>query len=414
MIKIEKTDVYGWDAAIRGMRNPMNSWDKSDTTWVNDSDNRQGIEFDFYSLNKKVIGDNDIDLMKRLASAGPVHAKYRRMINVTCDITAPLYWWAEFDTYKVSTVRNSCSKMHRLLATPFEMSDFSFDRLIGYKNEVKQFTPEIEEDELENESWCYYDKDYDISDYGRIRHKFKKHFRIISGSLHKDGYVFVTLHGKQYPLHRLVAKLWHPETYSEDWEVNHIDGNKQNNFANNLEWVTHKKNIKHAYENNLMPINQNTYKGKFSSEDRSEIKRLWDEGEMSKRQIANKYGVSHTCICDIINDKYKYAETVNLYETVAKPWVDTLNELRDSFLNCADEATKKQIWYAILQLLPESYNQKSTVQLNYEVLVGMYRDRKNHKLDEWHTFCDWIETLPYSELITLEGLKTKEVDNDKS
>ena len=111
------------------------------------------------------------------------------------------------------------------------------------------------------------------------------------------------------------------------------------------------------------------------------------------------YGVSHTCINDIISDKYKYAEKTNVFEEVARPIVDTLNELRDSYLNCDDADSKRMIWYSILQLLPESYNQKATLMLNYEVLANIYHSRKNHKLDEWVEFCKWIETLPYSELI---------------
>ena len=118
MIKIEKTDVYGWEAAIRGMRNPMNSWDKGDSSWDG-----------FGDADGFTIGDNDLDLMMRLASAGSVHAKYRRMITVTVDITAPLYWWKEFDTYKVGTVANSTSTMHKIHSKPFEREDFSCDRL---------------------------------------------------------------------------------------------------------------------------------------------------------------------------------------------------------------------------------------------------------------------------------------------
>lgn len=111
------------------------------------------------------------------------------------------------------------------------------------------------------------------------------------------------------------------------------------------------------------------------------------------------YDVSHTCINDILNSKYQYATKVNIFETVARPIVDTLNELRDSWLRETDEEKKKRIWYSILQLLPVSYNQRRTVMLNYEVLANIYRSRRNHKLDEWHAFCDWIQTLPYSELI---------------
>ena len=206
MIKIEKTDVYGWDAAIRGMRNPMNSWDKSDSVW-----NRFG-ECDGFD-----IGTNDYNLMMKLAKAGSVHAKYRRMITVTVDITAPLYWWKEFDTYKVGTVANSCSTMHKIHSKEFTKDDFSHEWLTGF-------------------------------------------------------------------------------------------------------------------------------------------------GE---------------CLLD------------NL--------VDALNHFREVF---NEENGGKTYWYNMIQLLPSSYNQKRTVQLNYEVLVGMYRDRKNHKLNEWIDFCKWIGGLPYSELIT--------------
>lgn len=108
MIKFENTHVDGWAAAIRGMRNPLNSWDKSDTTGV-------------------IIGGNDFKLMRQLVKAGSDHSKFMRMINVTVDITAPLYWWKEFDTYKVGTVRNSCSTMHTIHKKPYELDDFSHD-----------------------------------------------------------------------------------------------------------------------------------------------------------------------------------------------------------------------------------------------------------------------------------------------
>lgn len=208
MIKIEKTDVYGWDSAIRGMRNPMNSWDKSDSKWDG-----------FGDADGFTIGDNDLDLMKRLAKGGAVHAKYRRMITVYVDITAPLYWWKEFDTYKVGTVANSCSTMHKIHAKELTLDDFSHEHL--------------------------------------------------------------------------------------------------NNF--------------------------------------------------------NK--------------------------ALLKSWIDTMNIDRQMFVDTKD----KECWYQMIQMLPTSYNQKRTIMLNYEVLVGMYRDRKNHKLDEWHTFCDWVKSLPYSELITMES-----------
>lgn len=219
MIKIEKTDVYGWEAAIRGMRNPMNSWDRADSDFVYDCE-MCGSNCGEYASCTGVcvhIGDNDLDLMKRLAQAGSVHAKYRRMINVTCDITAPLYWWKEFDTYKVGTVANSCSTMHKIHAKEFVEEDFSCERL-------------------------------------------------------------------------------------------------------------------------YTPIG----------------------------------GLAFSMI------------------------LDALNSARKNYLTKKD----KSYWDEMIQLLPSSYNQKRTVQLNYEVLVGMYRDRKNHKLDEWRNFCDWVAALPYSEIIT--------------
>lgn len=383
MLKIENVSTFGWKAAIRGMRNPKNSWAQIDSAVVNG--------------NCFAVGNNDYDLMYRLASAGTDHGKFMRMIVVTLDIVAPLYWWSEYDTYKVGTVANSCSKMHKLLYKPFEMSDFSFDKLPGFKNEIKQFRPEVDE---EAELWRRIDADYDVSNQGRVRHGS----RILSGSVHSDNYILVTLHGKQIPVHRLVAEAFIPN-YEMKPEVNHIDGNKMNNAVDNLEWVTRAENQKHAVDNGLQPKPAKTYQGKFTAEQREEIKRLWDSGMLSRRQLAIKYGVSHTCVNDIINDKYKYAESVNVFEEVARPLVDMLNEMRDSYISCGDEMSRKQIWYSILQLLPESYNQKRTVMLNYAVLKNIYQARRNHKLDEWHTFCDWIESLPYSDLITCEVVR---------
>ena len=124
MIQISNTETYGWEAAIRGMRNPMNSWDKSDSYF--------GPEYleDEDTYVKPFVGANDYDLMTRLRNAGTDHRKYMRMITVYCDITAPLYWWKEFDTYKVGTVANSCSTMHKIQAKEFTIDDFSHEHLI--------------------------------------------------------------------------------------------------------------------------------------------------------------------------------------------------------------------------------------------------------------------------------------------
>lgn len=222
MIKLEQTEVFGWDAAIRGMRNPMNSWDKSDSRSfrIIDEITDECIGFEYY------IGENDLKLMKNLSKAGNDHAKYLRMINVTVDITAPLYWWKEFDTYKVGTVANSCSTMHKIQAKEFTEEDFSLEHL--------GFLP-------------------------------------------------------------------------------------------------------------------------------------WGEGE--------------------------YNFKASIYETIAD-----LNIARELFLETKD----KRYWWQMIQLLPSSYNQKRTVQLNYQVLKNMYFARRHHKLDEWRIFCEWCESLPYFKELIIE------------
>ena len=122
MLKVENIDVWGFEHAIRGMRNPMNSWDKSDSRYIAVGEHYEDIKY--------VIGESDLGLMKRLYKAGPEHRKYLRQIFVSVDITAPLYWWKEFDTYKVGTVANSCSTMHKIAAKEFELDDFSHEHLI--------------------------------------------------------------------------------------------------------------------------------------------------------------------------------------------------------------------------------------------------------------------------------------------
>lgn len=242
MIKLENTEVMGWEAAIRGMRNPMNSWEQSDSGWDesiyhNDKDYTTVMSEDFSDYE---VGPNDRDLMKRLRNAGTDHRKFMRMINVYVDITAPLYWWKEFDTYKVGTVANSCSTMHKIAAKEFTLEDFSCEHLVS--------------------GWA--GKDI----YGEL----------------------IILPGPSDCLENTIAVL----------------------------------------------------------------------------------------------------------NRVRKSYIDSLNKASDTGLS------SKEIWWQMIQLLPSSYNQRRTVMLNYEVLANMYKSRKNHKLDEWHTLCDWIKTLPYSELIT--------------
>ena len=239
VIKLEKTEVVGWEAAIRGMRNPLNSWDKSDSEFWHDptcgyAANCEKCEEQFNECSCQRIGKNDFDLMKRLRNAGTDHRKFMRMLTVYVDITAPLYWWKEFDTYKVGTVANSCSTMHKIHAKEFTIDDFSCE--------------------------------------------------------HLDDVYF-----------------------------------------------TGDRNVVY----------------------------------------------------------YNGAHSATPFDVLAFI-VDALNRYRKSYIETKD----KQYWWMMIQLLPSSYNQKRTVMLNYEVLANMYKSRKNHKLDEWHDLCSWIEGLPYSELIT--------------
>lgn len=260
MIKIEKSETYGWEAAIRGMRNPKNSWDKSDShicmCRYTDCDCAMVMDEDEPAKECNdgkygfCIGQNDFELMKTLAAAGNDHGKFLRMITVTVDLTAPLYWWKEFDTYKVGTVADSCSTMHKIHAKEFVLDDFSHEHLFN--------------------------------------------------------------------------------------GIDFVEGNGDMEYYENpttcLEYVVRVLN---HYRNNYMVASE-------------KLKRT-----------------------DLTDAERKH--------TVAQ---------------------KKRFWWQMIQLLPSSYNQKRTVQVNYAVLKNMYHARKNHKLDEWHEFCRWVEALPYSELIT--------------
>ena len=256
MILLEKTEVVGFEPAIRGMRNPKNSWAKSDSGICKGGDNGIGCQncasYDCcHSFDHSFqIGKNDYELMMKLVKGGPVHAKFRRMIAVYVDITAPLYWWKEFDTYKVGTVANSCSTMHKIHAKEFTLDDFSHEHLIS--DWIKD----------NNDSFLYLDSD------------------------------------TQEPIAEEGIKL-------QDYDI------------------------------------------------------------------------------------YSPSDVMSLV-------IMALNVNREAFLKTGD----KRYWWQMIQLLPSSYNQKRTVMLNYEVLSGIYPMRKNHKLNEWHEFCHWIERLPYSDIIT--------------
>lgn len=372
MIKVENIEVFNFEGAVLGMRNPMNSWSKSDShkcEWQLsekcnncgklDADNSGVCESDkeFYC-----IGDNDLGLMKRLFKAGTEHRKYLRQIFVSMDITAPLYWWSEMDTYSVGVTMNSCSKMHRLTSKPFEMSDFSFDHLLG-NNSKEYFDVEYKDDK---EIWKTI-KDhpnYEISTFGNVFSKRRN--KLVKPCVNSSNYKKCVLDGENLYIHRLVAGAFIPNKDNLE-EVNHKDGNKWNNNVKNLEWVTKSENSIHAFENNLRNI-----KGMF------------------KKEIAKKFHCYDSTVCNILNGKtYKQIEL--LPYDVAKITVDHLNELRELYIKTKD----KKIWYSIIQLLPESYNQKRTVTMNYENVFTIIKQRSGHKLDEWNKFVAILKTLPY-------------------
>lgn len=231
MIKFEHPEVWGWEHAIRGMRNPLNSWDKSDSRFNYDIEAATaGDEEPQYIHIDATIGYNDLDLMRRLIRAGSSHRKFLRQIFVSVDITAPLYWWKEYDTYKVGTVANSCSTMHKITAKEFTLDDFSHEHLSDFSS--------------------------------------------------------------------------HPENVQD-------------------------------------PL------------------------------------------------------------TILSSTIKTLNSCRECYIKEKDNF----FWWQIIQLLPQSYNQRRTVTLTYENLLNMVSQRRGHKLDEWHDFCDWVFTLPYAEELLKEGLK---------
>lgn len=387
-MKFEHTRVFNFEGAFRGMRNPLESWNKSDSYINND-------EF--------IIGPNDLQLAQRLISAGSEHRKFMRQIFVSVDITAPLYWWSETDTYSVGVTKNSTSTMHKIMSKPFTPDLFECEGMRGYKRIIEQKPNDIDED---TEEWKEYplDCNYLVSNQGRVKHltytntngRVMKE-KIITGILHNDGYIVVTIvcgnsKYKQIPKHRMVAETWLSNTENKP-EVNHKDGNKQNNRVENLEWVTSSENQKHATCNNLQPRNICTYKGKLTKEQRDEIIRRYSVEDISKRELAKEYDVTHTTINAIFNNKYSYGEGFeNEFEIFLKT-IDLLNELRDEWLITKD----KEVWKTLIEILPRNWLQTRTVTMNYENLCSMVRQRKGHKLTEWDSFINWVKTLPHAE-----------------
>jgi hypothetical protein len=277
------------------------------------------------------------------------------------------------------------------------MSDFSFENLIGMPK-TEYF--DVDADFVEEFKPVIGHELYLVSNRGTIYSK--KRGKFITPSVNSSNYKKVVLDNKNLYVHRLVAAAFCENPNCES-EVNHKDGNKWNNNYTNLEWVSKSGNARHAIEMGLRTVSGYTrYKvsrsaHRFSDKEVDEIKSMYRDG-MSKQEIADKLGCYSSVICNLLNGK-TYKEIEMTPYDVAKVTVDALNELRDKYLETKD----KKYWWQMIQLLPSSYNQMRTVHLNYQVLKNMYFARRNHKLDEWHTFCEWIESLPYSELITVKG-----------
>lgn len=418
MIKLENTLVYGFDTAVRSMRNPMNSWDKSDSYQAICGE-EYGIEPGF------MIGKADMELAKKLVLAGTDHSKFMRFITVSADITAPQFFDAELDTYKVATVRNSCSLQHKGASRPFTLDDFTvpdFVREILEPKKEKRDHPLIY-DECEDTDFKIYsigDREYKVFKNGKIvscefERKHEKdnrtrHFaeREIKPSQTSCGYYEINIGGRFYNekwlIHRLIAHVWLHDSYFSGAEVNHKDGNKGHNSVDNIEWVTHSENEIHKNKNGLSGRTMHTdycaWKSsmKVDSAQRHLIKQEYALG-MKPADISEKYSINLNCIYDIIKDTGSKNAP---FFRIAEYWeniISTLNELRELYL----ETGNYEYFRAMREIMPMGYNYRFTWQANYAVLRNIYHSRKNHALKEWHDFCNWIESLPYSELITMKG-----------
>ena len=340
-------------------------------------------------------------IAQRLAGKGGGEDKFLRQIIYWWDITAPSYWWPQFDQYKISTTTQSESKMHSLTRRPFKPEDFEIEDLSGYRKLVDQFMPDIDED---TEVWGEvpgYPAVY-ASNQGRVKRlsytatdgRFFKE-RILTNIIQKDGYtrsIFFN-EGKtvNVPTHRIIALAFVQNPENKPY-VNHIDGNKQNNRAENLEWVTQKENVAHSINTGLTSKNTlGGYAGKFSLDERKKIIERWNNGE-TMREIARSLGVSHSLIGGIIHGKYKYNQPKKSeFNEFCKVILEPLNELREVYLQTKD----KEIWMQILNMLPQGYKQRRIVTISLAQMLNIYRQRKNHKLSEWRQVCDaFVENTP--------------------
>lgn len=416
-MKFENTSVYNIYNAILGARNPMNSWDRSDSV------------FKGYNgkIENTVIGVNDLKLAQSLIRAGSEHRKFLRQIFVSVDITAPAYFMAELDTYKIGITRNSSSFQHKGTSKRFTIDDFEVDEEIKevlrikdkefpdlfYPYETDKFKIYITENSRQYkvyENGRIFALPFSYTDtMGRTRDFPEKE---IIPSKTKSGYFELNLGGRnpeRWLLHRLIAEVWldNPNNFRT---VDHKDGNRANNCVENLEWVTLEENIKREWNNFEGFDLQKKYKNwKISSKvkpsDRIKIRTLYFSNKYSQKELAEMFEVSQSQISVICSDSNSTSENRELFEHC---WyweqiLDILNTLRDKYLETKDYKYFK----LIRQLLPQSYLYHSTITMNYENVLSMVRQRRNHKLSEWSTdFINWAHTLPYAdEFLFLEVQK---------
>jgi hypothetical protein len=194
----------------------------------------------------------------------------------------------------------------------------------------------------------------------------------------------------QVPTHRVIALAFVPNPDNKPI-VNHIDGNKQNNKPENLEWVTIKENVQHAIDNGLASTGLGGYAGKFTEEERNDILARWNSGE-TMRSIARDLGVSHTLIGSIVHGRYKYLQPKKSeFNLFCKNVIEPLNELREVYLATKDN----DIWLKILNMLPQGYRQRRICSMNLAVMKNVYHQRKHHKLGEWHQVCQaFVDATP--------------------
>ena len=414
MIQIENYEVVGWEHAVRGMRNPMNSWEKSDSDcgWL-------------FGTNCCSLGDNDRKLMMRLRNAGTDHRKFMRMIVVYADITAPLYWVAEHDTYKVGTVRNSCSFMHKGVSKPFNIKDFSvsderiYEILSPLPKKHYELKYAYETDEYKTYTTSN-GREYKVYKNGKIvscAFSYTDNYgsgrtrcfpeREVKPSENSNGYYELKLggrNGEKWLLHRLVAHVW-LENKNNFYTVNHIDGDKGNNCIENLEWCTLEENIRKGFADGLYDsgrLHASYIKWKNGHVNIDPLKKTClirdKENGLTYGELSDKYELSKTQINNILCQKTSVYNDLFLMCYEYEKTIGILNTLREEYLDSKDD----KIFEQIRQMLPSGYNVKYTWMANYEVLANIYKSRKNHRLSEWRDFCKWIETLPYGELITGE------------